>query len=363
MKRTFVVSLGLSLSFLLCLTIASAQSAPSSRLPLGSLNGVTALRSCPYGFYPGASCYQATVSCPGTEDIGVTYSYSNPSGIPRGAIVMFNGSGGTEAFGTGYGQHSYVTTYLQAGYQVVQTAWDTDWEITSSQGSQGPKIAACRPATLLNYFHQNFYKGDGGMCSQGASAGSGALAYALSYYGSGDYLDKVELLSGPVFGDIEQGCEEPDGPSLTVCSRGQYGCVGQQWTLRPQYVQGAQNGVSKWTGHKCQPGNGATPSQTNSSWKAMSIVDGTNTPSFVYPQTAMAGWLCSNGLNNSAAQAQFYYQKFTSRGQAAEFSVTRIDNCTGPEGVGDGITPAGKSGFIAITSDMTDPVAGCIKRH
>ena len=332
-------------------------------MPLGSINGVTPVRSCPYGFYPGATCYQATVSCPGTTDIGLTYGVAAPSGIPRGTIVLFNGSGGTQAFGTGYGHHSYVATYLDAGYQIVQTAWDSDWEITSPQGSSGTKIAACRPATLMNYVHQNLYKGDGGMCAQGASAGSGAIAYSLTNYGSSDYLDKVELLSGPVFGDIEQGCMEPDAPAITVCSRGQYGCVGQSWSVKTQYVQGSQNGVSKWTGHKCQPGNGSTPATTNSAWKAMSLVDGTNAPSYSYPQTAMAGWLCSNGLNNSAAEAQFFYQKFTGRGQAAEFSVNRVDNCVGPEGVADGVVSSGKSGFIAITSDMTDPVAGCIKRH
>ena len=58
------------------------------------------------------------------------------------------------------------------------------------------------------------------MCAQGFSAGSGALGYALAWYGaatSAEYhLDKVALLSGPVFSDIEQGCEDPIPPPQTV---------------------------------------------------------------------------------------------------------------------------------------------------
>jgi len=95
----------------------------------------------------------------------------------------------------------------------------------------------------------------------------------------------------------------------------------------------------------------------------MSIVDGTSGPSFSYPKTAMAGWLCSNGLNNSAAQGEYFYQQLVSHSQVSDYSVTRIDNCTGPEGVGDGRTPDGKLGLDAISADMTSPVAGCIKRH
>ena len=40
--------------------------------------------------------------------------------------------------------------------------------------------------------------------------------------------------------------------------------------------------------------------------------------------------------------------------------MTRIDNCSGNEGVSDGVTPQGESGFNAISHDM---IAGCVKRH
>jgi hypothetical protein len=345
--------------FFLFLAMAQAQ---SPRLPLGVVTHAHKLSSCPQGYYAGATCYQTTVTCPNTADISATYGYTNPSGIQRGTIVLFSGGPGTQPQ-PGRRTASLNTKYLQAGYQIVQTAWGTDWEDTGLPGAKSIKAASCRAATILNYIYQTVYDRNGGMCAQGVSAGSGALAYALAWYGASDYLDKVELLSGPVFGDIEQGCMEPDTTPVTVCPSGQLGCVGGAWQDRPQYVGGSEFAVGNWTGHKCQPLSKTTPVQTNASWKSMSIVDGTIDANFSYPKTAMAGWLCSNGVNNSAAQGAFFYQKFTNHSQVADYSVTRIDNCAGSEGVASGTTPQGKLGLDAISADMISPVAGCIKRH
>ncbi len=154
----------------------------------------------------------------------------------------------------------------------------------------------------------------------------------------------------------------PKAPAVTVCPNGQFGCEGSAWSDRPQYIQGAQLAVGRWTGLTCQPGS-QTTAANNANWKAMSIVDGTKGPSFSYPDTAMAGWLCSNGMNNSAAEGQIFYQQFATRSQTADFSVTRVDGCGGSEGLDVGTTPRGQNGFTAISSDMLDPVAGCIKRH
>jgi|ERR1700722_11652263 hypothetical protein len=364
MKRKNAVLPLFLLLCLLCASIAIAQSTPtqSTRMPLGVVTHANKLASCPPEYYPGATCYEATVSCPNTADIGVTYGYTSPSGIQRGTIMLFNGGAGMRPQPGGPGGNNFDESYLQAGYQIVQTAWAEDWE-DNGLPVKSIKSSACRAATLLNYVYQTIYDHNGGMCAQGMSAGSGELAYALAYYGASDYLDKVELLSGPVFGNVEQGCMEPDMNPITVCSSGQFGCVGAAWQDRPQYVDGAQQAVSKWSGHQCQPGNNSTPLQTDAAWKAMSIVDDAAGPSFTYPKTAMAGWLCSNGLNNSAAQGQFFYQKFTNQSQTAEYSLTRIDNCKGAEGVTLGTTPQRQLGFDAINADMTSPVAGCIKRH
>lgn len=329
--------------------------AQRAALPLGSAGVPSQLTACPAGFQPGSTCFETTVACPDTADIQATFGVAVPAGIPRGTIVLLSGAGGT-----GPGMGNYSGNYRRNGFRVVQAAWATNWEDTGIAG-KSIKAAACRAATLLNYIDQNIYDGNGGMCAQGFSAGSAQIAYSLADYGAGNFLDKVELLSGPVFSDIAAGCEVPLAPPVTVCSPGQFGCNGAPWMDKPQYPGGISKFVSALTGLGCQS-SGMTSGKENSQWKAMSIVDGTLDSNFHYPQTAVAGWLCSNGLNNSAAQGELFYQNFGPE-QTAQFSLTRIDNCSGPEGVDTGTSPQSVSGFMAITTDMTDPVAGCIKRH
>ena len=103
-------------------------------------------------------------------------------------------------------------------------------------------------------------------------------------------LDKVELLSGPIFSDIKQGCIEPAASSITVCPSGQFGCVlgtQQPWSVPPAYVYGSEVGVRTWSGDDtCAwvPG-GTASADSNADWKEMSIVDGTTNPTFTYPKT------------------------------------------------------------------------------
>jgi len=362
MKAT---TLGL-FSLCLSLSLLFVPSGNAATLPLGSVVDVTALESCPSGYAPGMSCQQATVQCPGTADLGVTFGLIEPEGEVKGTVFFHAGAGGTMPFNGGLNyQLTYLSTYRQKGYRVVLMSWATDWEDTGLR-EKSLQTAACRPATLLNYVYQNIHggaSGAGGMCAQGYSGGSGALGYALALYGASSYLDKVILESGPVFGDIEAGCEVPNAPIVTVCPFGQFGCVGNPWEDNPQYVTGTNIVVGNWTGHPICQDRRTTPAKVNLDWKAMSIVDGKTDATFSYPQTALSGWVCSNGLNNSAAQGEFFYQNFTSAKQTAGYSLTRVDNCRGPEGIEAGNTPAGESAFFAVAQDMLDSVVGCVKRH
>ena len=359
MRNWMFFALGAAFAALILSAIpARAQQAP---LPLGTINkkGILQLRFCPSGYYPGMTCFQGEVAdCPSAVNLGFTYGYKNPAEEVVGTVVFLEGGGGTSA----YLDPSYAQKYLEHGYQVVYLAWDTDWEFSDGNSGTSIKNAACRPATFLNYVYQNLYS-RGGMCAQGDSAGSGAVGYSLAWFGSASYLDNVELLSGPVFGDIEQGCVVPNAPTVNVCATGQYGCDGEEWPDSPAYIDSDQNAVGQWSGQpSCNKGK-TTTEIADSTWKEMSIVDGTNNPSFSYPQTALAGWLCSNVdtvQNNSAAQGEFFYEQFTSSRQTADYSVTRIDNCTGPEGVSSGVTPQGENGFMAISDHM---IAGCVERH
>lgn len=329
---------------------------------LGTVSAVSALPTCPSGYAQGMICSQATVSCPNTTDIGVTYGYVAPASAVKGTIFFHGGGDGTEPQDIS----DYSAAYSAAGYEMVQMAWASKWQDTGIS-TKNVGYAACRPATLMNYiFEQVATTVGAAKCAQGFSAGSAAVGYALAWYGAGSYLDNAELLSGPVFSDIEQGCEYPPPTPLNICTPGQFGCKGSEFQDSPSYTPGTALGVGGITGDSSCGGGGTntpTTALSNANWKAMSIVNGTTLPSFSYPNTAVAGWVCNNGEtsvgNNSAAQGDIFFLQFTSDQQIASFSFTPISNCNGDEGVEDGTTPLGVAGSAAIANDMIDE---CVAR-
>src|SRR5579863_2982780 len=289
--------------------------APASARPLGSVSHVQALGSCPAG-YAANQCWQATVSCPGTADIQITYGLQQVPGS-KGTIVLHGGGQGTMPFAGG------IALYAGSGYSLVTLAWATDWEDTGVS-TKNVLTAACRPATFFNYIFQNVAT-TGAKCAEGFSAGSAALAYALAWYGAESYLDKVELVSGPVFSDIAQGCMVPQPAPLTVCPAGQFGCEpGDTFQDSPSYPPGLSIGVGQITGDSSCGGSNPTSSTSNGNWKAMSIVDGTDAPTFAYPNTSVGGWICDNGQNNSAAQGDIFFQQFKSTSQVASLLVVPV---------------------------------------
>jgi len=276
----------------------------------------------------------------------------------KGTIVLHPGAGGLDP--SGGMSHSFDQRYTADGYSVVTLAWASGWEDTGLT-TKSIRTAACRPATALNFI-LNTVSSNGAKCAQGFSGGSGALGYALAAYGASSYLDKVVLEAGPVFSDIAQGCKVPKAPKLTVCTSGQFGCAPQDtFSDSPSYVGSVVAGMQVVTGQASCAGTATTTPSSAAQWKAQSIVDGTTKSSFTYPHTSLAGWVCDNGLNNSAAEGDLFYRQFNSASQIDHFQVTPIRNCKGAEGVWSGETPAGEVGLDAIVADMTDPVAGCVQ--
>jgi hypothetical protein len=306
---------------------------------------------------------------------------------------MFSAGAGMSASSAPGDEATYVPGYLSAGYTVVQTAWKSAWEeVDNGTGlyTDNIRYAACRPATFLNYVYNNVYtkSGNAGMCAQGASAGSAAIVYALAWYGAGAggtngyLLDKVTLTSGPVFSDIEQGCEvipNTPPPTQSICQGSQLGCTG--WTATTsyplQYLPSYAANVETWsgaTGPSCaNPHNLATG--FNTQWLHMSIVDTSSsdgTPVFSYPHTNMASWLCETDavdpLNNSAGQGEWFYQLLSSSGQIGpHYTIDAVTNCSGDEGVGDG-NPQGifssfPNGTAAIQYDLTNTLSPAKCQH
>lgn len=294
---------------------------------LGSVTNVQNM-ACPSGFAAGSSCQHLTIhGCAGVADLGVTTGTLSGR---AGTIVVFGGGGGTRPTGAGF-----VTDYHNAGYTVIDTQWDQGgWDM--NQKAPNILASACRGATLLNYLSS---KSTGAFCAQGFSAGSSEVAYSMSWYGMDQKLNHVELLSGPVMSDLKAGCEVPDARAVTVIPTN-----GTPFTNAPQYVDQFITQVSTLTGQSCQPPL-PTNATANTSWLDQSIVQPT-TPKLAFA-TSISGWVCDNGLNNSAAQGAIFYSALGSN-----YSLTRISRCIGSEGVAQGITPQGVNGQAAIEADM-----------
>lgn len=345
----------------------------------GSMSGVALYNGtgvCPSGFWsPGPTnpptCYTGTVTCANsatTPPLSIIFSNLVPPVVPpnplAGSVVLFSGGGG--ALGDIKDTHLYAQTYYSDGYQVIQTAWSTDWEQTSD--TLGILTAGCRPAAFLNYAltttspvilnpRLNSYP-NAGFCAHGASAGAGALGYVLAQYNDasgnplGSDLDDTELISGPVFGDIRMGCMVPGWPTLgSICPSGQYGCSNgtTNWTDAFPYVQQDAMDLQAWTNNPSCAGTTTTTNASNSAWLNMSIVNGTS-GNFNYSNMGMSGWLCasyapndcqsSKGCpNNSAAEGNEFFLQITSVSQALGYTLTGVVQCQTAEDIGYGYDP------------------------
>ncbi|MGC1372231.1 MAG: hypothetical protein WA824_08840 [Candidatus Sulfotelmatobacter sp.] len=238
--------------------------AAAQQLTLGTVATPTLLSTCPSsanfasGTTPAITCYSTNISgCSGVDTQDLVYGVATPTGALFGTIVMLAQGGGTMFMGD-YAT-DYVQNYLNAHYQVIQVVWGgtglngspgpQPWEVTKlsnlSPSNANIGLAACKPATFLNWVRNGnqgaplgsgIWAGRGGMCAHGDSGGAGALGYALAWYNAGastaawgaGYLDKVVLENGPVFSDIDQGCEFQNGTNSQytfVCEKSnQVGC-------------------------------------------------------------------------------------------------------------------------------------------
>jgi|1186.fasta_scaffold08561_3 hypothetical protein len=301
--------------------------AHAQTLPLGTVSNLQTV-ACPAGFTPGSNCQHLMIhACPRVSDVGVTIGILAGK---LGTIVLFTGATGTRPTGG-----AFANDYHRAGYTVIDTDWDQGgWENTGN--TPNLLAASCRGATLLNFLSTI---STAPFCAQGTSAGSSEVAYAMAWYGLDTRLTNVELLSGPVMSDLNQGCEVPNVRPVTVIPTN-----GAPFSNAPQYVDQFIATVTRFTGQNCQPAT-PTPSTASSSWLAQSIVQPT-TPKLAFT-TSISGWLCDNGLNNSAAQGAIFYSALGSN-----HSLTRVNGCSGSEGVAQGVTPQGINGLAAIEQDM-----------
>lgn len=347
------------------------------------------------------TCQNAVINCPNTQSMSLAFGEINPANVglvPQalGTIVILGGDGGVLP-----GNFGFADNFFRAGYEIVEFAWAGDWEPSYSPFTQGETAsiqnAACRSATFLNFVYTTFFantknaNSHAAYCAHGTSAGSAEVAYSLAYYGAGNWLDYVELLAGPVFSDIKQGCQVPAPSNVTICPTGQYGCQlgsgGSPWSFSPSYL-GVAGNVGQWTNDSSCRGSANTTSSSNAAWLAQSIVDQSAggsgqgaLPSFSYPQTGMSAWLCRSvasgyQANNPSPQGQIFYANFSSASQSPKYNVYAVDNCPGAEAVAGGNVPGYQpaifNGTVLGSSAITDDMVGnaalhitpqCVNRH
>jgi hypothetical protein len=275
----------------------------------------------------------------------------------KGVIVLHSGGGGTSSFGTS----NYAPNYYNNGYSVIQLQWASAWEDTGVS-TKSILTAGCRPSTVFQHFSAAQPSGTA-FCGHGHSGGSGAMGYAMAWYGGKNLFDKVLFSSGPVFGDISIGCQVPFAPDVLMCPTGQTGCNGQaSYDDPPLYAGGAGGGgMGTWTGDANCAGTTTTTQAENAAWKAMSVTAGG--ADFVWTQTATSFWLCYEPTNNSPAQGQTVVNAVLATGTVPpHFLEALVTSCASNEQIWMG-TYMGQDGLTASVNDMIDPVKGCVRRH
>jgi len=195
-----------------------------AQLLTGTVSTVGGSSSCPVynsqnqptGWIPGTICQNATITGllrrrrQSTSRLAMSRRHRAHT---RGPFCFFSSAGGESP-----GDDDLPTLNLRAllpseRYEIVPSRW-TEGPWSRLMGRRNQPFCGSVPS---GDFHstglqqsstfQGTAQNRAGYCAQGEARGSAQIAYSLALYGSGTYLDKVELLSGPVLSDLEQGCE------------------------------------------------------------------------------------------------------------------------------------------------------------
>lgn len=195
-------------------TLPAPASATPTEWPLGQLELVPGNPRC----VPGFKCTEFVVSeCTNVAaDARGVLALSRPADSPRGLVVFFSGTRGTEWWNGGFGPAVTTLGRLRDvhDFVLVQIKWTDSWLVASRGEDSGSAHLGCRPATALDWVHENLYLpldvqsevGECGFCMSGNSGGASQTAYALSHYGLDGILDAVVPTSGPPHAALTKGC-------------------------------------------------------------------------------------------------------------------------------------------------------------
>jgi hypothetical protein len=204
----------IAISLLIYCRLVDAQfQGTTGTLTLGSPNPT----GCPDGF----TCTNFTVTCPGISTNGTGVIADQKPNVPiTGMVVFFSGGEGNLWWsGTSTLVPAFYQSLLNAGLELVQVEWSTGWPLAPTGVSAGQELLASRPATVIQWIHDNMYLplgvhpniGQCGFCITGNSAGSDQVIYPLTSYGIDSIVDASIPTSGPEFALISKGCLKEKG--------------------------------------------------------------------------------------------------------------------------------------------------------
>jgi hypothetical protein len=223
--------------------------------PLGT---ATASRmACPanIGGTTEATCYQLDVSCPGAAELTAYLKVNQPSGEPRGTVILAARGNGTydvdpdflESDGSTNSGLRIVDGLLNSaaanrGFTTVQVAFsrlDDPSEFSNGwlTGPGGPRLLACRYATVAQWIYTNIHNSNisAPMCAAGNGAGAAAIAYALTDYGQSDIFSMVEATSAPAMSRLDLAC----APKSARVSGSKGQLLVDAETIDPNMIDGA----------------------------------------------------------------------------------------------------------------------------
>jgi hypothetical protein len=256
----------------LLLIVCAGHALRANDPPEGALGtfilGATTTQQCPTGF----TCNNFRVNCPGIPTSGGSgtgqIAVEAPVGQPKGVIMFFSGSGG----GSWWGDTDptlttpFFNNLLNEGYELVQVRWKGNGWFGAPLGNPlGFEVLACRPATVIQWTHDNIYAplglhpgiGQAGFAVMGSSAGSAAITYALSEYAVGGIIDVAVPVSGPPFAEICDGCLQSAGCAYTYSAETMvddaFGYVDSLTGTGPCVTHNA-NFCATWTANSVETG-------------------------------------------------------------------------------------------------------------
>lgn len=150
------------------------------------------------------------ISAPGVTNSAAGFLAVAPhtTANPRGLVTFFTGGPGQGWWSSRPDTQALADDLRAAGFTVAQVRWADSWLRSSPGNDAGTAHLAARPATVIQFIHDNYYlplginqslvdQSGGGFIITGNSGGASQVSYTLSHYGMEGILDAVIPTGGP----------------------------------------------------------------------------------------------------------------------------------------------------------------------